>query len=277
MSQVSTNHIKIGSSTINSLTVGDFSVGVKGGADYGPTSNTGFYNGITPPVGGYTIYVSKMSDGPSIHVPRTDEECLYYLNKYGANASNITDALTWANGQTNLLVRTSEYLLSDLPGGYSFTLNSSDIQVGYGNYNSWNGHNYPVALGTNGVDGFSLTFYAGQPSDLSKAAWVPYQFNIGSQTIVDFFNNLVSSNVLPYAWETTLWNVQWGPGSTHASGVVSLSGTNTVGYTIYMAPLDTTDPTWNQSGNSTLALEGTYNFPATFTLIEPAFNKGGWC
>jgi hypothetical protein len=134
-----------------------------------------------------------------------------------------------------------------------------------------------VALGTNGVDGFTLTFYAGQPSDYSKAAWVPYYFSIGSQTVVDFFNNLVSSSVLSYAWETTLWNVQWGPGSTHATGVVSLSGTNQVGYQMYMAPLDTTDASWNQIGNSTTALEGTYYFPATFTLIEPVFNKGGWC
>jgi len=117
MAQNSTNHIKIGSSEINSLSVGDFSIGVKGGADYGPTSESGFYNGITPPIGGYTIYVSKPSQGPSIHVPRTDEECLLYLNKYGANATNIADALTWAGNQTNLLVRTSEYSLGDLSGG----------------------------------------------------------------------------------------------------------------------------------------------------------------
>jgi len=114
MARISSNHIKIGSSTINSISVGDFSVGVSGGADYGPTSDTGFYNGIIPPVGGYTIYVSKMSEGPSIHVPHTDEECLYYLNKYGANANNISDALTWAGNQSNLLVRTSDYTLGDL-------------------------------------------------------------------------------------------------------------------------------------------------------------------
>jgi hypothetical protein len=112
---MSTNHIKIGASAINSISAGDFSMGVSGGADYGPTSETGFYNGIVPPVGGYTIYVSKPSQGPSIHVPRTDSECLLYLNKYGANASNISDALTWASTQTNILVRTSEYGVGDLP------------------------------------------------------------------------------------------------------------------------------------------------------------------
>jgi hypothetical protein len=116
MSVNSHNHLKVGSSPINSISVKDFSVGVSGGADYGPTSDTGFYNGIIPPIGGYTIYVEKLVPGqvPSIHVPRTDQECLYYLNKYGANATNISDALTWADGQNNILVRTSEYTLGDL-------------------------------------------------------------------------------------------------------------------------------------------------------------------
>jgi hypothetical protein len=123
MSLNSNNHIKIGSSDLNSISVKDFSIGVRGGADYGPTSTSGFYNGITPPIGGYTIYVEKLvpGQGPSIHVPRTDQECLYYLNKYGANATNISDALTWADGQNNILVRSSEYTLSDLPGGNTGT------------------------------------------------------------------------------------------------------------------------------------------------------------
>ena len=163
------------------------------------------------------------------------------------------------------------------PVGHSFTLTSSDISIGYGNFNNWNGHEYPTALGTNGVDGFNLTFHAGQPAYLEQAGNVPYIPQISSQTIVDFFNNLVTIGVLPNANYTTIWNVQWGPGSTHASGVVSMDGVGYIGNNIYMAPLDTTDPTWNQSGNGTTALEGTYYFPATFTLIEPALNKGGWC
>jgi hypothetical protein len=73
----------MGSSDINSISNGNFSVGVKGGADYGPTSDTGFYNGVAIPIGGYVIYVEKMSQGPSIHVSRTDEECILYLNKIG--------------------------------------------------------------------------------------------------------------------------------------------------------------------------------------------------
>ena len=41
MSVNSHNHFKFGASGISSATRGGFSVGVKGGADYGPTISTG--------------------------------------------------------------------------------------------------------------------------------------------------------------------------------------------------------------------------------------------
>jgi len=47
----------------------NFYVGTEG--DYGPTSSTGFYAGITPPGGGYTLYRDKASQGPSIRVFET--------------------------------------------------------------------------------------------------------------------------------------------------------------------------------------------------------------
>ena len=108
MSQPSSNHVKIGSSTKLSLNKGNITVGVKGTTDYGPTSDSGFYNGIKPPAGGYTIYVEKLSQGPSIHVPRTDAECMLYLKKYGAPDGTIDDMLTWALTESNILVLKSE-------------------------------------------------------------------------------------------------------------------------------------------------------------------------
>ena len=40
------------------LKKGNFWIGT-GDVSKGPTSNTGYYNGITPPSGGYTIYLNK--------------------------------------------------------------------------------------------------------------------------------------------------------------------------------------------------------------------------
>ncbi len=113
----STNHIKFGSSDITSATRGGFKVGVKGGADYGPTSDKGFYNGITPPVGGYTIYVNKASQGPSIHVAYDNTECIGMLLQMGATGSTIENVLAWADGQANMLIVTAELTLGDLPSG----------------------------------------------------------------------------------------------------------------------------------------------------------------
>lgn len=113
----STNHFKFGASGISSATRSGFKVGVKGGADYGPTSTNGFYNGITPPVGGYTIYVDKASQGPSIHVANDDTQCIFFLKSFGATGSTIGNVLAWADGQSNILVITSELVIGDLPGG----------------------------------------------------------------------------------------------------------------------------------------------------------------
>ena len=108
MAQPVSNHIKIGSSEKLSLSKGNLTVGVKGTTEYGPTSDSGFYNGVVIPNGGYAIYVEKASQGPSIHVPANDTECMYYLKKYGAPNGTIEDMLSWSLTQNNLLVLKSQ-------------------------------------------------------------------------------------------------------------------------------------------------------------------------
>ena len=122
----STNHIKIGSSTKLSLSKGNITVGVKGTTEYGPTSESGFYNGITPPVGGYTIYVEKVSQGPSIHVPANNTECMYYLKKYGAPDGTIDDMLTWALTQNTILVLKGELTNSIQTASFQNVAGSND-------------------------------------------------------------------------------------------------------------------------------------------------------
>jgi hypothetical protein len=112
----STNHFKFGASGISSATRGGFKVGVSGGADYGPTSTTGFWNGVTPPAGGYTIYVDKASQGPSIHVASNNAQCIGMLLAMGATGSTIENVLAWADGQANMAVLSAELTLGDLPG-----------------------------------------------------------------------------------------------------------------------------------------------------------------
>ena len=108
------NYIKSGTTLLSSAVRGNVYIGVQGVSDYGPTEDTGFYNGITPPVGGYTIYVLKEFQGPSIHVASNDSECMYFLKSFGATGTTISDMLSWANLQTNLWVTNSDLTSSDL-------------------------------------------------------------------------------------------------------------------------------------------------------------------
>jgi hypothetical protein len=74
-------------------------------------------------------------------------------------------------------------------------------------------------------------------------------------------------------------SVEWGPGSSIPRGYAKVSYVADNGY----ITIDTVDPTDlnytnndNNSNNGT-SLAGTFFFPATFTIITPTDNKGGWC
>ena len=163
----STNHFKFGASGISSATRGGFKVGVSGGADYGPTSTTGFWNGVTPPVSGYTIYVDKASQGPSIHVASNNSQCIGMLLAMGATGSTIENVLAWADGQANMAVLSAELTLGDLPGApVTYTIGQAALGgiIAYINGGGSTGTSGLVVTSTNvstgttwGCDGTSIT------------------------------------------------------------------------------------------------------------------------
>ena len=109
------NYLKSGTTSQTVTTKGNFKVGVSGLDDYGPTSQKGFYKGITPPVGGYTIYVEKATQGPSIHVAYNDTECMFFLKSFGATGTTISDMLSWATTQSTMWVTTADLTSADFP------------------------------------------------------------------------------------------------------------------------------------------------------------------
>ena len=77
-----------------------------------------------------------------------------------------------------------------------------------------------------------------------------------------------------------MFNVTWGPGSTIQNGVVKVGFyVGNDNNNIRICPIDESDVDYLTSGGagSTSSIAGTFNFPATFTLITPQINKGGWC
>jgi hypothetical protein len=102
---MATNFVKYGSTSKNVLIKSNnFNVGSDDIDDYGPTSSTGFYSAVDPPINGYVIYVDKATQGPSIHVAQDDTACIFFLKSFGSTGSTINDVLLWAQNQSNILV-----------------------------------------------------------------------------------------------------------------------------------------------------------------------------
>jgi hypothetical protein len=74
--------------------------------DYGLS----FYNGITPGPSGFTIYVNKASQGPSIVTPPDEQGLLYWANLLsGQNFVTGASGLAWFSTQTDKICVNRDY------------------------------------------------------------------------------------------------------------------------------------------------------------------------
>ena len=217
------------------------------------------------------------------YMPMMAETNATTINNYSETSLTLgtfgtsTSVLTLRPGTT---YRPGVTLRGNILAGYSITLQSSDFTQGYW-YNTGT-IQYPMVFGTNGRDGFTLDLSNIPPdnSNFIYTAYNCYNVNINSQPIADFFNGLVTASILSSVSQPALWHVTWAAGSSITSGYVIMSGTQYSNGWLYIAPVDTTVTGWNTSppnNNTTTALAGTFLFPATFRLVTPAINKGGWC
>ena len=88
---------------------GNFWIGT-GDVGKGPTSTTDYWNGITPPSGGYTIYLNKASGGPSIYTAANDSALISLSNTIaGQTFATAAAALAWFATQTDKMVFDMDY------------------------------------------------------------------------------------------------------------------------------------------------------------------------
>jgi len=157
--------------------------------------------------------------------------------------------------------------------GASFSLSSTDFTISYGG-------NY---ISPNGNIGFTTTGQSGP----GEAFWEPSLSlnNGGSPAKLAEIRAYWASNGLNINSDNYMFNVTWGAGSTLASGVVimrfyDLGDTNAY---LDMGVVDTGNPIWQTSGTNyydgpIYTLAGTWNLPATFTIITPNIvNTNQWC
>lgn len=97
-----------GSETL-ALKKGNFYIGT-GDVGKGPTSSTGYWNGITPPTGGYTIYANKDTNGPSIFVANNDTQLINFAKGFsGQNLTTVAQSLEWFATQTTYVCVNRDY------------------------------------------------------------------------------------------------------------------------------------------------------------------------
>ena len=103
MFMANTNKIKyVSGNTIHNgaITNNNVALGVDMDVDYGPTTGdtaTGFYQGVTPNNGGYTIYRLSDNDIPRIVVAQDDEALIFFANSFGdrSDITTVTDAILY--------------------------------------------------------------------------------------------------------------------------------------------------------------------------------------
>jgi hypothetical protein len=204
MFMANTNKIKYTSdnSIVNGgITNNNMVLGVDMALDYGPTDITGFWQGVTPNNGGYTIYKVSAGEQPRIVVAQDDEALIFFANSFGdrSDITTVTDAILYfkdnsgyfiTNGKFDSITTSGMTLMYD-PGLVQSYPKSGTTVSNLGSLGQ--GNNGPsLTLTSNGADvdfvnekGGTLRFhnlndgdgsyataeYTGSPDDFTYNAW----------------------------------------------------------------------------------------------------------
>jgi hypothetical protein len=190
------------------LKSGNFYIGTND-VPKGPTGNTGYWNGLNPPTGGYTIYVNKESGGPSVYSASNDEE-LITLTKIisGQNLTTVQQCLVYYDGQTDKLCVNRDYegivtngLILNLDAGFTPSYPKTgtvwyDISGGGNNATMYNGLTYNSGgwMDFDGSDDYCQISYNGS----NMSSW-----STGQTISIWMYHNITSGRRNP-------WNQAYG-------------------------------------------------------------------
>lgn len=167
------------------LKKGNFWIGT-GDVGKGPTSTTGYWNGITPVRGGYTIYLNKANNGPSIYAPSNDTQLIDLTNKIaGTNYTTANECLNYYAGQSDKFLLDKDYdavitnglvYLVDSSCVSSYPKNGSTLYPlmnsgGVGNGTLSNGTGWNSATGTFTFDGSDDLISIGDSNNFNNITW----------------------------------------------------------------------------------------------------------
>ena len=201
----------------NSIKAGNFAIGVNKGG-YGPTNITNFYNGKTPNVGGYTVYVSNGSGSPSIFVAGNDAALITLSNQLGAsNLLYDNGVINWTIGA--LTINVSRTVVTDNLR-YRIISTTFISPFTYGNFRMFiplsklvNAQTYTLSYKWKyivGSSGFSVNDWCDNTLfNVVNTTYVDYSFTSASgiRTVYDNVYRFMDFNI---AQNTTIeiWDVQ---------------------------------------------------------------------
>jgi len=199
------------------LKKGNFYIGT-GDVGKGPTSSKAYYNGITPPSGGYTIYLNKETGGPSIYTVTTEAQMVSLTNTIGAQSFTTSgQCLNWFATQTDKMIFNIDYptivtngLVMNLDAG--FTPSYPKTETTWYDVSS-SGNNGTLTNGPtfNSGDGGSIVFdrvddYAGFNINASNI------YNAGELTFSVWYKVVSSqpdSSLLEIGGNWNNWSLYW--------------------------------------------------------------------
>jgi len=224
------------------LKKGNFWIGT-GDVGKGPTSITDYWTAISPPSGGYTIYLNKATQGPSIFTVTSDAQLISLTNKI-ANTSYTTvgASLDWYNTQSDKMVFNIDYptivtngLVLNFDAGFtpSYPKNGTtiyDVSSGGNNGTLVNGPTFSSTNGGSIVFDGTNTYVAASFTNLGFD--VPWTIGCWFNTSVAQSNSvgLFNLSYFPELMMTTdgkvfLWN-SIGPDAGTVTGYPSIMSTN---------------------------------------------------
>ena len=273
------------STSPNSIQSGNFNIGVNNT----PTNVSEFYNGISPVNGGYTIYINKVSGGPSIYVPQNDNDLIQIVKQLGGSVSTAAEALVWINSQSTMTVLNNNYP-SIVTSGLTINFDAGAVSSYPKTGTTWkdlsgnvidstlvNGPTFdPTNYGSIVFDGVDdvcnlpiNTFTSGSPQNgtfIIKLKTPP--FNNTTQLV--FFRDGGSTNNLIYFYRNAAWATD-----TYAWLIYSNAGANVL-YDIYLPnQWYETAFTFDSQGNAKTYIDGVLRDSEVWDVGATSWSRSG--
>jgi len=212
-----------------SLKKGNLYLGV-GDVDKGPTASTGFWNGITPPTSGYTVYVGRNSNDPSIFVANNDSELIQVGNGNIGLIKNFAKPLNEWVVIRSVLTEITDGSISPPYGGAKVWSCEIDTSL-YVNtlHRIWTSGSQNGIVGNLGQGFYRYYLWARGKSTNTDAAWVSIDISDGkfsTQTTIGKNENWSLIEV----WDST-------SGNYNSDKFFDIAFSNTSGDTFYISSI----------------------------------------